>query len=458
MGSTSTLEETLRRAWARRSRDLGLRELLVALMFLFPLAVYLAKFRYLGSTPGDTYPNELLPISLLRDHHLAMTQWAPDPKHLPHYFVEAKGRVVSTYPIVPGLLQLPVYGIAYLMGINLVEDTHLLSLITSSLISALSVVFVYLALRRLLQSEVASIAFALIYAFCTAVWSVTSRGIWQHGPSLLFITASLWLVLSGGRRRIAASGFLLGMAIWNRPTNLVLVAPLAIYALWALRGHRAGAAGFLGLGAIPLLLMSLYSQAYFGTVTALGQAQGLAGFNGRLLSSLLGVLFSPNRGLLVFSPVFLPALLYLGYALFARGVPAFHKGLAISVIAFILLYSKWLVWWGGYCFGYRLLIEAVPFLIIFLALAWQQVIGRHGWAKVAFAVLVIASLYVHFLGAYVYPSGFDQTIGPTSPFARRLTAQVHPERLWVVRDGELVRCTAMLFGLKQNWASSPPGG
>ena len=96
-------------------------------------------------------------------------------------------------------------------------------------------------------------------------------------------------------------------------------------------------------------------------------------------------------------------------------------------------------------------------LNIFLALAWRQVMSRHTWMKIAFAALIVASVYVHFLGAYVYPSGFDLTIGPTSPFARRLTAQVHPQRLWAVRDSELVRCTDILFGLKRPWEASPTG-
>ena len=84
-------------------------------------------------------------------------------------------------------------------------------------------------LTKICKKRITAILFSLIYAFTTSVWSITSRGIWQHGPSLLFITISLSILFSKKENLIPYSGFFLGMAVFNRPTNMLIALPLTIY-------------------------------------------------------------------------------------------------------------------------------------------------------------------------------------------------------------------------------------
>ena len=98
--------------------------------------------------------------------------------------------------------------------------------------------------------------------------------------------------------------------------------------------------------------------------------------------------------------------------------------------------SGWGMWWGGWTFGYRLLSELLPFLIIFLALYWEEVLSQKRSLKGIFLALLVVSLYVHFLGAFCYPAGFNGI--PDN-------IDQNPRRLWSIKDNQIFRCQEKLL-------------
>lgn len=411
-----------------KSRVIFLRKIptLSLLLFLFTLLIFNIKFRYIDS--GDTRPNELLPISIINEHNLDFNEFVSLEKKLPYYFKNVRGRIVSAYPIVPGILNTPVFFIANLLGIDLMENNKLLSMFSSSIISSLSVVFMFLCLINICQRRRTAIIFALVYAFATSVWSVTSRGIWQHGPSLVFITISLWLLTDENNELIPYSGFFLGMAVFNRPANIMLVLPLAMYVFFH---HRKKFHRFAFLATMPAILMSWYSYVYWHNIMQLGQFLGIKGFSGNFLKGLAGLLFSPGRGLFLFTPISILSFIYLFYVLFSKKEKPLYKHMAAAGILLILLYAKWFMWWGGFCFGSRLLIEIIPILIIFLALYWEKFVAHSLCLKTIFSCFLFFSVYVHFLGAFYFPS-----------FPKNIKFK---EYLWDIKDSEITKCSIELL-------------
>jgi len=81
------------------------------------------------------------------------------------------------------------------------------------------------------------------------------------------------------------------------------------------------------------------------------------------------------------------------------------------------------------------LLEAVPFLLVFLALCYEAVIVRHWYWQALFWPGLLFAFYVHYLGAYYYPCGFNVLPG---------NIDRQPERLWDWTNGELARCAADL--------------
>lgn len=386
---------------------------------------------------GDTEPAELLPISVLSgpSFHFDRLVTGDD---LPYCYVRVGGHVRSRYGILPGLLNVPVYAAAKAFGVDVLPHRSVLSLLTASLVCSLATLFLYLALTRVCLSRREALFFALTFAFGTCVWSVASRAMWQHGPSVLFLSAALWLLLSPGRGKTALAGLALALAVVNRPPNLLFALPLALYVIL---DRRAEAPGFFALAAVPAVLSAIYSAACLGNAFALTQAYSPGGFGSNVAAGLSGLLASPSRGLFVFSPILLFSV--AGAAAAWRSEPdRVYRYLAVGAILFVLVYAAWEQWWGGVCFGYRLLIELTPALTLFLAAAWRHVIRPRRVWRAVFAALFVFSVGVQVLGAFVYPSDFNRGI------------DLETGRLWDWRASELVLCARRLSGAPD--APGPP--
>ena len=427
------------------------RLLISAMLTLFALLVYSMPSHSTQGVDagGDTGAAEIMPIAMLQFHAIDFNRFLRDyqlpiesgSQGLPYYLTNINGKIVSFYPIIPGLLNLPVFWVAKHFGIGLFEHRYQLSAITSALMAALSVGAMFRALAYVCRRQQVAVLFSLVYAFATTAWSVCSRTLWQHGPAMLFLSVSLALILSRHRRWIAYSGFFLMMAVWTRPTVAVIVAPIAIFILVNV---RRAAIPFLLAALLPAVCMMAYSHYYCGSVMSLGQGRSIvqdttgsnptygAGWHG-----LAGILVSPARGLFVFTPVFIFSFMFLLRCSWSKEINRLYPFLGLSVILYVALYSQWKVWWGGYCFGYRLLCEIVPILVLFLAEAWQRWFAGRTMRTAVFVSLLAVSVYFQFLGATYYPTNFNNV--PQS-------VNTHPDRLWNLRDTELVRCQQSFLG------------
>lgn len=400
---------------------------IIVLLFLLSLCVFsLSKY---GSS-GDSAPAELLPISIIKEHNLYFDEFLKE--HKGYSFINVNGKTVSNYPIIPGILNLPVYLTAHLFGIDMYKNRYTLSFITASLIAALSVVFMYLCLLKVCKKNTA-ILFSIAYAFGTSVWTENCHTMSQHGPSLLFLTIAMFMLLSEKSNLPRYAGFFLGMSVFNRPTNILIAAPLALYVLIH---QRKQFKYFILFAMIPALILFWYSYTHLGSITAMGQGQGgLSFFKYPFVKGLFGLLLSPNRGLLVFTPIFIFGFGYLFYSLFSKKTKPILKYLATASILILCVYARWNMWWGGHSFGYRIITEIVPMMIIFTALSYDMFISKRIPLKVLFFILLVLSIYFHFLGAH-YPSNFNYV--PNN-------IDSNTDRLWDIQDGALSRSSMNLL-------------
>ena len=170
----------------------GNRVILSFILFFVPLAVYLKGFSY--SASGDTKGNEILALSILREGDFDFNEFCPsgDENELGYVFEWNDGRLINICPVVTGLATVPVFAAASVIGVDMDSQVIRLNLISMSLVAALSVVMMFHVLLRRGFKTGLSAFLAFIFAFGTLVWSVTSRGTWQHGPSILFLASGLF--------------------------------------------------------------------------------------------------------------------------------------------------------------------------------------------------------------------------------------------------------------------------
>jgi hypothetical protein len=397
-------------------------------LFAVVLAVYMANGRTIWS--WDTLAARYLPIGILRHGTFYLDEfpalYAGHPQWEKAILRPIGGHYVSFYPVGAPLVAAPFYAPAVLHGLSRVDaQAEALEKISAAAIVSLSVAFLYLALLHLTSRGVA-LGLAIAYAFGTSSFSVSSQALWQHGPSQLGLAITLLLFArdrSAADRWFGLAGFPLAMAVVCRPSDLFLAAPLGLYALWA----RPRRAPWLIASALPPVLFQLWYN-----VTYLGDPfwQQFPMSNGFYWHSAswkrtASMLFSPSRGLFVYSPIFLFSVVGL-VAAWRRGGDPLLRAAGIGVLLVVAIYSKWRMWWAGTTYGPRHLADLSPLLIVALVPVLRSVTERRVWRTV-FAVALAWSIVVHGAGAF-YDDG-------------RYSAAT----LWSWTDNQLVRALGRLL-------------
>jgi hypothetical protein len=294
--------------------------------------------------------------------------------------------------------------------------------LAAAIMVAASAALLYLALTRLTDPTWA-LVLGLVYGFCTSSFSISSQALWQHTGGQLTLAAGLYAVLRGRKESwwAGVTGLPLGVAVICRPTNAIIVALVALYALVGMKAWR------LAAWTLPPFAFQLwYNWTYFGhpfhTQFALTDT---ALWSTPLLQGLAGLLLSPGRGLLVYSPIFVLSIVGAAIA-WRRGGDPLLRALSVGIALTVVVYARWVSWWGGGSYGPRLLADLTPALTLLLCPLRPWL--RRPWARVVFVGLVAWSVFAHGLGAFR-----DDGRWNAYPSVDRF-----PERLWLWTDNPLV--------------------
>jgi len=388
------------------------RELLAALLlFLCSITVYNANLRSISA--GDTYPARYLPFAIWRFHTLHLDPIEPvvAQGHGKNAFWIVRGpdgRTVSLYPVVVPTLLAPLYlpAVAYLnmrgwSDARLDYVARIMEKFCASLIAALSVALLYLLLLRRTSERIA-VLLTLAYAFGTTTWMISSQALWQHGMGQLLLIGCL-LILTGPCTvvRALAAGLLLGLLAGNRPPDALLATTLTIYGLfWARRRAFLLFAG----AAVPVGLVLLYNLHMTGNIAG---GYGLIGkpsfLEHDLLYGIAGILFSPMRGLFVFSPFLLFLVLMGSHLRRDRSQHALTLAMLTGVVLQIVLYAK-ADWRSGLAWGPRYMTDLLPMLIWMLA---PVVASLRTFGRLCFMSAVVVAVVIEGIGAFWYHDEVD---------------------------------------------------
>ncbi len=376
---------------------------------------------------------------------------------LPSYaysIVTAHGHTYSLFPVGPVILALPFVKLyleapqmfAFLPGFRslteralrrtgqsptVLEAAPLIERLVGSLVTALvAVVLFFTALFTLTYRQSALVA--LVFAVCTSAWSISSRGLWQHGPSMLLLSLTVFFVARAEMRGrpVVWAGLALALAYTMRPTNVIPLIGFSLYVLW--RFPRERWAYLLAL-LLPLVPWVLYNHALYDSPLAPYYIPGREGYSTTVRAALWGHLFSPGRGLFVYSPILLFSLIALAQS-FRRGT-----GTSLSLLLVGCMVGHWVLvayfprWWGGHSFGPRLMSDMIPFLITGLIPLFQsmQTVGLSRIGKLSFSLALGMSFLIHARGAWSYQPHLWNT--------KPLNVDLHPERLWDWQDPPFLR-------------------
>lgn len=460
------------------------------LVFCTCLFVYLANGETISSTDNDS--SSLLAFNWLDNHSLNFDifrdgyRYRSDNRHgangIPHFFVEStNGHLSSTYPIGNAILTFPIYCL-FFVGIKITEfyqgfvlgnPIDLLRLADPAFeeplqdyqkfaaagVASFSTVVFYLA-NRLKFDEAIALLSTFIFAFATSTWMIGSQGLWQHGSSNLAVLCIIFCLLKANRTQgknrkilLVLTGVFCGLLPGIRSTSLLYSIAAIAYAFFIYRKE----AFYLLLGLPSALISASWNIYYFGFSLSKLVVGGYSRFSDKNVSfvssyysltlkqfftGFWGLLISPSRGILVFTPVSLlaiPGAWQVWQGRVGKDEKLFLC-LTIAAIGIFLQYCFFKVWAGGSCYGPRYLTDILPiacFLISYCLAGWVEKWhqGKHKLFSVKLAILTLL----------IALSTFTQTVGAFGTTNWDGVPRPTPERIWQLHDSQIERHTKHIF-------------
>jgi len=310
---------------------------------------------------------------------------------------------------------------------------------TASVVVALAVTIAYVTARRWL-SRTRAMFLAVGLGVGTGLWSSASQTLWQTETAVLGLSIAVAAFSrSDDRPRpvdviLLAAGLLLAGLARPQLAPAIAMLLLGAWRRWGL-ASAAVVGGLVAAGIVPLVVAN---WRWFGH--PLGALPLLEGVNADLhgtgrtfgfsLEAWAGLLVSPSRGILVFSPIFAVAIVGLRGALTA-GWRSPLAWCAAAVGAQYALYASYSVWWGGHTYGPRYMLDVLPLAVPLAAFALAAPRLHRVGAGLALAALCW-SIVVAATGAFCYPH--DAWNSDPVDIDR------DHRRLWSVADNQIGRC------------------
>ncbi|MFH1565744.1 MAG: hypothetical protein ABIB98_00885 [bacterium] len=374
------------------------------LLFLFSFSVYFFGWLFLYKAgineilvqSADAVPSTYLPVSILKEGNFDLNEYydffrktwpdGDDKKAKPYYLAfSKKGDIVSYFPTMNAVLSLPFY--LPLIFIKVSPGSDLIPIfgrVASSFFSALSGIFVYLTVFEILKSRKKSLLIFISYAFGTITWGLSSQTLWQHGVSQALLALAMFFLVKGlmdekSAKFIKFSGLALSLATLTRPTGLIFALPITVFVFLKWRKEFVK---FIVFSLIPLIFQFWYNYEYFGGILKHSyESQQFTNWTGKFPEGFFGLWLSPSKGLLPYSPIFIFSLIGIYFIWFKKtklkeDMVLLFKIFSVCIFLFTLVMGRWVHWYGGWGFGYRMAVDIIPFLIIFLIPVLQSPVWK----------------------------------------------------------------------------------
>uniref|UniRef100_UPI00351BF26F glycosyltransferase family 39 protein n=1 Tax=Methanomethylovorans sp. TaxID=2758717 RepID=UPI00351BF26F len=401
---------------------------------------------------GDNVPASLIPFAILDSGTPYLDNFIPCFEigyGTTYFLLNSHNHSISFFPIVTPVLVTPLYVIPYIImklyceGFSIYDPNLYLIIaimekISASIIASLTCIFIFLIIKKMFNEKIAWIS-TITFGLATNTWSTSSQALWQHGMVELLLAIMIYLVLLIEQRDSVKNtillGLLSGLFIFNRPPDSVFLIPIIVYVLFLKKKAWIYYCISVMIAAAPFAYYNIYMLG--GLFGGYNNNMNTLAIGTNTVLNIVGLLFSPNRGLFIYSPILILALLgmYKVSKIENKNIRIFLYLFFVSLLLNILVYASFdLHWWGGYCYGPRFLAGMLPVIILYIAVFLHYVdtnfsVNQKNIFTYVFIFLFVISFFIQIVGSFYYPNG-DWDVSPS--------IDDHSERLWKWNDSQII--------------------
>lgn len=435
----------------------------VGLSLLIVLFIFFCHYKSQVFTSFDSRYSIHVAESLIKNGDINLDEYEFSKNTGDYALFQHRGHVYSVYPILPSIIALPVVAILGKINIERKLFLKICEKTTASFMVALTSLILFHMVMLVSGNLKVSFLLLICFAFSTTAWSIASRALWSHGPSMLLVSLILYILLVSEKKNkpdlIPLTGILAGLAYMARPGNAAMGILLSIYVFVKFRQQFWR---FISGGICVAIIFVCFNQLFYELVFQPYYTFPI-GINRELLSPWLlkvtvpnpdmteavwGNLISPNRGLFVFSPVFFFCFFGIYLKIKNKTFQSIDCLLVCLFIFHLLIISKTLkYWWGGYSFGPRYFTDILPIFIYFLIPAVIESWGKYNPVlrnKIYFLVFFLflsAGIFIHWQGATNEAVWKWNSREEVKDWINGTDDHIdwHPERVWDFHDLQFLR-------------------
>lgn len=320
---------------------------------------------------------------------------------IPYTLIGRHGQTYSKYGLGQSLAALPLYllGMAWRAVTGTIHAPRSAALLLNSLLTAGTAGLLFILVHDLGYSKRAGILVAIAFALCSPAWVYTHTFFSEPLVTFCLTGAALSIVRFGQRKQdhwLLLAGGALGLAVLTRINALAALPAFGLYLVltWRarhtprrviLRQALAALAGFSLFVAMTLL----YNALRFGAPFDFGYHT--SNWQTPFWRGLYGLTLSPGKGLLWYAPIIVIGL--LGLRPMARRWPREAWLCAGVPLGYLLLHSTYTYWEGGWSWGPRLLLPALPFILLPAAAILSGKVRSQAF-ELALALLLVLGLLI----------------------------------------------------------------
>ena len=330
------------------------------------------------------------------------------------------GLPINVAPIGTGLFWLPAYAVTHLfvtvansLGANVPADGYSQPYITaicltSYLLGCAGLLLCYLMSRRLFGKRVSAVGVAVTWLATPLIFYTVVAPPWSHATSLFTVTLFLWYWLRTRRetgrewREWPALGLCAGLMMLVREQDaLFLIVPGLEVAVRLVSQWRKSKladreallrpiGGLILMGVMAAIVFIPQLVAYRAITGRFGPSRVVFSKFTWTSPNALNVLFSPEHGLVPWTPLVVVAM--LGLALLWRRDRLLAGALAVAFFVQVYIAGSFLTWQSAGSFGQRRFINSTAIFVLGLVavLSWVLARGVPRWAVGAIALLFVA--------------------------------------------------------------------